>query len=77
VKFAPGGAETADQINNPHFSVGIDCEGELSGGGETILPLADLQKFCGRNKCEWKAPVGIDTVNKWVKIKCRIIQIED
>jgi len=76
VKFAPGGAGTGpDQINNPHFSVGIDVRGGAGSGGANYLTLADLQKFWGGTNVSWKAPVGIDLpVNKWVKIQMRIIQ---
>jgi hypothetical protein len=76
VKFAPGGAGTGpDQINNPHFTVGIDVRGGAGSGGANYLTLADLQKFWGGTNVSWKAPVGIDLpVNKWVKIQMRIIQ---
>ena len=77
VKFAPGGAGTGrDQINNPHFIVGIDVRGGAGSGGANYLTLADLQKFWGgTTNVVWKAPVGINLpVNKWVKIQMRIIQ---
>lgn len=77
VKFAPGGAGTGpDQINNPHFIVGIDVRGGAGSRGANYLTLADLQKFWGgTSNVVWKAPAGIDLpVNKWVKIQMRIIQ---
>lgn len=77
VKFAAGGPGTGpDQINNPHFTVGIDVRGGAGSGGANFLTLADLQKFWGGgSNVVWKAPVGIDLpVNKWVKIQMRIIQ---
>jgi hypothetical protein len=77
VKFAAGGPGTGpDQINNPHFSVGIDVRGGAGSRGANYLTLADLQKFWGgTTNVVWKAPVGIDLpVNKWVKIQMRIIQ---
>ncbi|GEM_PF-4852263 len=76
VKFAPGGPGTGpDQINTPHFTVGIDVRGGAGSGGANYLTLADLQKFWGGTNVVWKAPVGIDLpVNKWVKIQMRIIQ---
>jgi len=62
VKFAPGGAGTGpDQINNPHFSVGIDVRG---GAGFRWSQLSYarpiFQKFWGGTNVSWKAPVGID-----------------
>ena len=77
VKFAPGGAGTGpDQINNPHYIVGIDVRGGAGSRGANYLTLADLQKFWGgTSNVVWKAPAGIDLpVNKWVKIQMRIIQ---
>ncbi|WP_291368383.1 malectin domain-containing carbohydrate-binding protein [Cyclobacterium sp.] len=77
VKFAPGGAGTGpDQINHPHFVLGLDVRGGAGSGGANFLSLADLQKFWGSNPdVIWKAPAGIDLpVRKWVKIQMRIIQ---
>ena len=77
VKYAPGGAGSGpDQINNPHYTVGIDVRGGAGSRGANYLTLADLQKFWGgTTNVVWKAPSGIDLpVNKWVKIQMRIIQ---
>lgn len=77
VKFAPGGAGTGpDQINLPHYVLGLEVRGGAGSGGANYLSLADLQKFWGSNPdVTWKAPAGIDLpVGKWVKIQLRIIQ---
>jgi hypothetical protein len=78
VKFAPGGPGTGpDQINLPHFVLGLEVRGGAGSGGANYLSLADLQKFWGNNSPDvvWKAPEGIDLpVRKWVKIQVRIIQ---
>ncbi|WP_410267400.1 malectin domain-containing carbohydrate-binding protein [Cyclobacterium sp.] len=77
VKFAPGGAGTGpDQINLPHFVLGLEVRGGAGSGGANYLSLADLQKFWGSEPdVIWKAPAGIDLpVKKWVKIQMRIIQ---
>lgn len=77
VKFAPGGAGTGpDQINLPHFVLGLEVRGGAGSGGANYLSLADLQKFWGSNPdVIWKAPEGMDLpVGKWVKIQMRIIQ---
>ncbi|MFC4874937.1 malectin domain-containing carbohydrate-binding protein [Negadavirga shengliensis] len=77
VKFAPGGAGTGpDQINLPHFVLGIEVRGGTGSGGANYLSLADLQKFWGgAPNVTWRAPAGVDLpVRKWVKIQMRIIQ---
>jgi len=77
VKFAKGGAGTGpDQINLPHFVLGLEVRGGTGSGGANYLSLADLQKFWGNNAdVVWKAPVGVDLpVKKWVKVQIRIIQ---
>jgi hypothetical protein len=77
VKFAPGGAGTGpDQINLPHFVLGLEVRGGAGSGGANFLSLADLQKFWGTDPdVIWKAPAGVDLpVGKWVKIQMRIIQ---
>lgn len=78
VKFAKGGAGTGpDQINLPHFVLGLEVRGGAGSGGANYLSLADLQKFWGGNKPDkiWTAPDGINLpVGKWVKIQMRIIQ---
>ncbi|WP_178371476.1 malectin domain-containing carbohydrate-binding protein [Cyclobacterium lianum] len=77
VKFAPGGAGTGpDQINSPHFVLGLNVRGGAGSGGANYLSLADLQKFWGNKPGKsWAAPVGVDLpVKKWVKIQMRIIQ---
>lgn len=77
VKFAPGGAGTGpDQINLPHFVLGIEVRGGAGSGGANYLSLADLQKFWGSDpNVTWRAPQGVDLpVKKWVKIQMRVIQ---
>ncbi|MDN3688893.1 heparin lyase I family protein [Cyclobacterium jeungdonense] len=77
VKFAPGGAGTGpDQINDPHFVLGLKVRGGAGSGGANFLSLSDLQKFWGSQPDEsWEAPSGINLpVKKWVKIQMRIIQ---
>ncbi|ERM81029.1 hypothetical protein P872_11545 [Rhodonellum psychrophilum GCM71 = DSM 17998] len=77
VKYAAGGPGTGpDQINNPHFVVGIDVRGGAGSGGANYLTLADLQKFwSGNSNVVWRAPQGLNLpTNKWVKIQMRIIQ---
>jgi hypothetical protein len=77
VKFAPGGAGSGpDQINTPHFVVGIDVRGGAGSGGANYLTLADLQKaWGGTYNVVWEAPLEINLpLKKWVKIQMRIIQ---
>ncbi|WP_439483327.1 Ig-like domain-containing protein [Cyclobacterium plantarum] len=77
VKFASGGAGTGpDQINSPHFALGILVRGGAGSGGANFLSLSDLQKFWGdQPEAFWEAPAEIDLpVRKWVKIQLRIIQ---
>ncbi|MDN3688895.1 malectin domain-containing carbohydrate-binding protein [Cyclobacterium jeungdonense] len=77
VKFAPGGAGTGpDQINDPHFVLGLKVRGGAGSGGANFLVLSDLQKFWGSEPdVSWAAPAEIDLpVKTWVKIQMRIIQ---
>ncbi|SHM41986.1 Por secretion system C-terminal sorting domain-containing protein [Cyclobacterium lianum] len=77
VKFAPGGAGTGeDQINDPHFVLGLKVRGGAGSGGANFLVMSDLQEFhVNQSGAFWQAPAGMDLpVNKWVKIQMRIIQ---
>jgi hypothetical protein len=77
VKFAPDGAGTGpDQINLPHFVLGLEVRGGTGTGGPNYLSLADLQKFWGSDKDRvWKAPNGVNLPTKqWVKVQIRLIQ---
>ncbi len=77
VKFAEGGPGSGpDQINLPHFVLGLEVRGGTGSGGPNFLSLADLQKFWGgSNDRVWRAPKGVDLpTNKWVKIQIRLIQ---
>lgn len=75
VKYAAGGAGTGpDQINNPHYVVGLGVR-----GGANFLTLADLQRFWGgTTNVTWQAPPGINLpIGRWVKIQMLIIQRRD
>ncbi|WP_009036009.1 Ig-like domain-containing protein [Indibacter alkaliphilus] len=80
VKYASGGPGTGpDQINNPHYVVGLGVRGGAGSGGANYLTLADLQRFWGGStNIVWQAPNGVNLpTQKWVKIQMRIIQKRD
>ncbi|NHE57115.1 heparin lyase I family protein [Cyclobacterium plantarum] len=77
VKYAPGGPDSGpDQINSPHFVLGLKVRGDPGTAGANYLSLSELQKFWGgQSDVFWEAAPGIDLpLNKWVKVQIRIIQ---
>ncbi|WP_170073161.1 Ig-like domain-containing protein [Mongoliibacter ruber] len=80
VKYAAGGPGTGpDQINNPHYVVGLGVRGGAGKGGANFLTLGDLQRFWGGStNVSWAAKPGMDLpTGRWVKVQLLIMQRRD